>query len=133
MDQVGCRHLLRRSPVTAFEMNTTAMKNLSQSVSFTEGLGYWLKLGFISFGGPAGQTSVMQQKLVENKRYSEHRPCMLWKIDRSASAPTRRSPRLAPLSRTMSIILPDTSFLTRDSQIASDSRIYREGEVSLSD
>ncbi len=43
-------------------------------VSFTEALGYWLKLGFISFGGPAGQISMMHQELVERRRWiSEHR------------------------------------------------------------
>jgi chromate transporter len=30
---------------------------------------FWLKLGFISFGGPAGQIAVMHQELVEQKRW----------------------------------------------------------------
>ena len=43
-------------------------------VSFLEALFYWLKLGFISFGGPAGQISMMHQELVEKRRWiSEHR------------------------------------------------------------
>lgn len=44
------------------------------TVTLTEASKYWLKLGFISFGGPAGQISMMHQELVERRRWiSEHR------------------------------------------------------------
>lgn len=47
---------------------------VENQVSFTLALKFWLKLGFISFGGPAGQISVMHQELVERRRWiSEHR------------------------------------------------------------
>jgi chromate transporter len=39
------------------------------SISLKEALGFWLKLGLISFGGPAGQISIMHQELVENRRW----------------------------------------------------------------
>lgn len=37
--------------------------------SFAEAFKFWLKLGFISFGGPAGQIAIMQTELVEKKRW----------------------------------------------------------------
>ncbi len=38
-------------------------------VSFVEAFWFWLKLGFISFGGPTGQISIMHQELVEQRRW----------------------------------------------------------------
>ena len=42
-------------------------------VSFREALRFWLKLGFISFGGPAGQIAIMHRELVEQKRWISER------------------------------------------------------------
>ena len=38
-------------------------------ILFRDALGFWLKLGFISFGGPAGQIAIMHRELVEQKRW----------------------------------------------------------------
>ena len=44
------------------------------AVSFAEAFRFWLKLGFISFGGPAGQIAIMHSELVERRRWiSEQR------------------------------------------------------------
>ena len=42
-------------------------------VTFRQAFMFWLKLGFISFGGPAGQISIMHQELVENRRWISER------------------------------------------------------------
>ena len=42
-------------------------------VSFREAFRFWLKLGFISFGGPAGQIAIMHQDLVVRKRWISER------------------------------------------------------------
>ncbi len=47
---------------------------MSRKISFGEAFRFWLKLGFISFGGPAGQIAIMHRELVEQKRWiSEQR------------------------------------------------------------
>ncbi|WP_371227377.1 chromate efflux transporter [Pseudomonas sp. QE6] len=42
-------------------------------ISLFEAFLFWLKLGFISFGGPAGQISIMHQELVERRRWISER------------------------------------------------------------
>jgi chromate transporter len=38
-------------------------------VGFWEAFWFWVKLGFINFGGPAGQIAIMHRELVDNKRW----------------------------------------------------------------
>ena len=40
--------------------------------SFGEAFLFWLKLGFISFGGPTGQIAIMHAELVEKKKWITH-------------------------------------------------------------
>ena len=42
-------------------------------VPFHVACAYWLRLGFISFGGPAGQIGLMHQELVERRRWISER------------------------------------------------------------
>ena len=41
--------------------------------AFREALAFWLRLGFISFGGPAGQIAIMHTFLVDQKRWISDR------------------------------------------------------------
>ncbi len=52
---------------------TQSVPEAPRPVSFWEAFRFWLKLGFISFGGPAGQIAIMHQELVENKRWISER------------------------------------------------------------
>ena len=47
----------------------TAIAAAPPNISFAEAFWFWLKLGFISFGGPAGQIAIMHQELVEKRRW----------------------------------------------------------------
>ncbi len=41
----------------------------TKPVGFLEAFWFWVKLGFINFGGPAGQIAIMHRELVEKKRW----------------------------------------------------------------
>jgi chromate transporter len=44
-----------------------------QAVRFWDAFRFWLRLGFISFGGPAGQIAIMHTELVERRRWISER------------------------------------------------------------
>jgi len=44
-----------------------------EAPSFREALRFWLKMGFISFGGPAGQIAIMHRELVERRHWISER------------------------------------------------------------
>ncbi len=46
------------------------------SPSRREAFRFWLKLGFISFGGPAGQIAIMHREVVERRQWIGDRPFM---------------------------------------------------------
>src|SRR6266850_3419659 len=49
-----------------------AAQDRHRGPSFGEALRFWLKLGFISFGGPTGQIALMHAELVEKKRWIDN-------------------------------------------------------------
>ncbi len=44
-----------------------------EPVTRAQAFAFWLKLGFISFGGPAGQIAIMHEELVERRRWISER------------------------------------------------------------
>ena len=41
----------------------------ARRVSFGEALRFWTKLGFINFGGPAGQIAIMHEEIVDRRKW----------------------------------------------------------------
>ncbi|MVV50833.1 chromate efflux transporter [Pseudomonas sp. PB120] len=60
---------MSETPTSATDLHQTK----PEAVPLGEALRFWLKLGFISFGGPAGQISIMHQELVERRRWISER------------------------------------------------------------
>jgi chromate transporter len=59
--------------VSTPEAPPTAGPTRALAIPFAAALAFWLKLGFISFGGPAGQIAIMHSELVERRRWISER------------------------------------------------------------
>jgi chromate transporter len=57
---------VKKAGMVTKEVNTEAG---TKPVGFWEAFWFWVKLGFINFGGPAGQIAIMHRELVERKRW----------------------------------------------------------------
>ena len=53
----------------SLQQTTAETSRQTRLPTFREALRFWLKLGFISFGGPTGQIAIMQTELVEKKKW----------------------------------------------------------------
>jgi chromate transporter len=60
-----------KKPADGAEAHTVneAKDTPGRHVPFAEAFRFWLKLGFISFGGPAGQIAIMHKELVDKRRW----------------------------------------------------------------
>lgn len=56
-------------PLNEGDKKNTVIFQPSSGITLWEAFRYWLKLGFISFGGPTGQIAIMYKDLVEKKKW----------------------------------------------------------------
>src|ERR671939_1000550 len=59
---------MKPSPIPAGNLGDVSPQALRHP-TFGEAFRFWLKLGFISFGGPTGQIAIMHAELVEKKKW----------------------------------------------------------------
>ena len=55
--------------MSSLEGKVLENRNTEAAPSFGEAFGVWLKIGLLSFGGPAGQIALMHKVLVEERRW----------------------------------------------------------------
>src|SRR5207302_7253469 len=61
--------LPRRGAGGAPRRRRTHLPARPEVIPFSEALRFWLKLGFVSFGGPTGQIAIMHRELVQRRRW----------------------------------------------------------------
>ena len=59
--------------MTGDEKNGLAARTVPRAPTRAEAFRYWFRLGWISFGGPAGQIAIMHRELVDEKRWISER------------------------------------------------------------
>lgn len=69
----GCSPKILSRPDIKNMTATTSQPDRPAAVSPIEAFWFWFKLGFISFGGPAGQIALMHTELVEKRRWISER------------------------------------------------------------
>ena len=52
-----------------FHVSSDTESSYTPHPTFSQALRFWLKLGFISFGGPTGQIAIMQHETVEKRKW----------------------------------------------------------------
>ena len=57
------------TPTRTMQPPVTPKADTPKPISFREAFKFWLQLGFISFGGPAGQIAIMHRELVDKRRW----------------------------------------------------------------
>ena len=58
-----------RAPAIVRPMSSAGPVEPARDVPFDEALRFWVRLGFINFGGPSGQIAIMHDELVERRRW----------------------------------------------------------------
>ena len=64
-----CSWNKRERKITMQDLIGRPLDSFTPHPTFMQALRFWLKLGLISFGGPTGQIAIMQQEVVERRRW----------------------------------------------------------------
>jgi chromate transporter len=69
MDRAGTNGEILRNPRPLAGRRPGSEASATNWPSLQQALRFWLKLGFISFGGPTGQIAIMHEELVDRRRW----------------------------------------------------------------
>ena len=84
-----------RSPIDDGTGSSAATPGDLKHPSFNEAFRFWLKLGFISFGGPAGQIAIMHAELVRKEKMDQRSALSLHALNYCMILPGPEAQQLA--------------------------------------